>query len=54
MLAVLLCAGALQQSPHALLRSAPVLRVTTGESVAVTSEWRTDQRAAVFFFRKRP
>jgi hypothetical protein len=40
------------RSPYTALASAPaVLRVSDGASVSLTEEWKSSERAAVFFFR---
>eukprot|EP00962_Isochrysis_galbana_P027525 scaffold8641_cov134-Isochrysis_galbana.AAC.5 len=40
------------RSPYTSLASAPaVLRVSDGASVSLTDEWKSGERAAVFFFR---
>lgn len=44
--------AAVARSPFAALAAAPaVLRVSDGASVSLTDEWKSNERAAIFFFR---
>eukprot|EP00965_Chrysotila_dentata_P247435 6207747-Pleurochrysis_carterae.AAC.5 len=45
------CCASAGSDAYSKLSGTSLLRVSDGSSVALTDEWSSDERAAVFFFR---